>query len=129
MLRACGVNYDIRKGTATDFIRGSSFDSARRPRRYLHRLMMRALEMRESVEILKQALAQVQPGPVMNPKVKIRAFRPPSASVRRIEDQKGSSILFNQRRRPKSVPLSGAPPSFINLTVLEDLCLGHTVAT
>ena len=36
--------------------------------------MMRALEMRESMEILKQAFAQIAPGPIMNPKVKIRAF-------------------------------------------------------
>ena len=60
MLRACGVNYDIRKVDGYGFYprfkfriplgeHGDTYD----------RLMMRALEMRESVEILKQAFAQI----------------------------------------------------------------------
>src|SRR5213082_2003148 len=67
MLRACGVNYDIRKVDGYGFYprfkfriplgeHGDTYD----------RLMMRALEMRESVEILKQALALIQPGPILN---------------------------------------------------------------
>src|SRR5213082_3659276 len=91
MLRACGVNYDIRKvdgyGIYPRFTfriplgdHGDTYD----------RLMMRALEMHESIEILKQALGQIQPGPVMNPKVKIRAFRPPiGEAYGRIEGPKG----------------------------------------
>src|SRR6195256_6312278 len=68
MLRACGVNYDIRKVDGYGFYprlkfrvplgdHGDTYD----------RLMMRALEMRESVGILKQAFAQIPAGPVMNP--------------------------------------------------------------
>ena len=38
------------------------------------RLMMRVLEMRESIAILNQALSEIPAGPVMNPKVKIRAL-------------------------------------------------------
>jgi len=66
----------------------------------------------------------------MNPKVKIRAFRPPvGESVRaNRRTKRGARIYLISDGGPKSVPLSGAPPSFINLTVLEDLCLGHTVA-
>src|SRR5437870_13632463 len=91
MLRACGVNYDIRKvdgyGIYPRFKfriplgeHGDTYD----------RLMMRVLEMRESVEILKEALAQIQPGPIANPKVKIRAFRPPAGEAYgRIEGPKG----------------------------------------
>ena len=63
MLRACGVNYDIRKvdgyGIYPRFKfrmplgeHGDTYD----------RLMMRALEMRETVEILKQAFAQIPAG-------------------------------------------------------------------
>ena len=43
---------------------------------FYDRLMMRALEMRESLDILKQAFEQLPAGPIMNPKVKIRAFKP-----------------------------------------------------
>jgi NADH-quinone oxidoreductase subunit D len=131
MLRACGVNYDIRKvdgyGIYPRFKfriplgdHGDTYD----------RLMMRALEMHESIEILKQALAQIQPGPVMNPKVKIRAFRPPiGEAYGRIEGPKGElGFYLISDGGPNPYRYRVRPPSFINLTVLEDLCLGHTVA-
>jgi len=131
MLRACGVNYDIRKVDKYGFYprfkfriplgdHGDTYD----------RLMMRALEMRESVEILKQALAQVKPGPVMNPKVKIRAFRPPvGEAYGRIEGPKGElGFYLISDGGPNPYRYRVRPPSLINLTVLEDLCLGHTVA-
>src|SRR5260370_34980669 len=65
MLRACGVNYDVRKvdayGVDPRFKfrvplgdHGDTYD----------RLMMRALGMRESVGILKQAFEQVPAGTV-----------------------------------------------------------------
>jgi NADH-quinone oxidoreductase subunit D len=131
MLRACGVNYDIRKVDGYGFYprfkfriplgdHGDTYD----------RLMMRALEMHESVEILKQALAQIKPGPVMNPKVKIRAFRPPiGEAYGRIEGPKGElGFYLISDGGPNPYRYRVRPPSFINLTVLEDLCLGHTVA-
>jgi NADH-quinone oxidoreductase subunit D len=131
MLRACGVNYDIRKVDGYGFYprfkfriplgdHGDTYD----------RLMMRALEMHESVEILKQALAQIQPGPIVNPKVKIRAFRPPvGEAYGRIEGPKGElGFYLISDGGPNPYRYRVRPPSFINLTVLEDLCLGHTVA-
>jgi NADH-quinone oxidoreductase subunit D len=131
MLRACGVNYDIRKvdgyGIYPRFKfriplgeHGDTYD----------RLMMRALEMRESVEILKQALAQIQPGPIVNPKVKIRAFRPPvGEAYGRIEAPKGElGFYLISDGGPNPYRYRVRPPSFINLTILEDMCLGHTVA-
>jgi NADH-quinone oxidoreductase subunit D len=131
MLRACGVNYDIRKVDGYGFYprfkfriplgeHGDTYD----------RLMMRALEMRETVEILKQALAQIQPGPIVNPKVKIRAFRPPvGEAYGRIEAPKGElGFYLVSDGGPNPYRYRVRPPSFINLTVLEDLCLGHTVA-
>jgi NADH-quinone oxidoreductase subunit D len=131
MLRACGVNYDIRKVDGYGFYprfkfriplgdHGDTYD----------RLMMRALEMHESIEILKQALAQIQPGPIMNPKVKLRAFRPPvGEAYGRIEGPKGElGFYLISDGGPNPYRYRVRPPSFINLTVLEDLCLGHTVA-
>lgn len=131
MLRACGVNYDIRKVDGYGFYprfkfriplgeHGDTYD----------RLMMRALEMRESVEILKQAFALIQPGPIVNPKVKVRAFRPSvGEAYGRIEGPKGElGFYLISDGAPNPYRYRVRPPSFINLTVLEDLCLGHTVA-
>ena len=131
MLRACGVNYDIRKVDGYGFYprfkfriplgeHGDTYD----------RLMMRALEMRESIAILKQAFEQIPAGPVMNPKVKIRAFRPAvGEAYGRIEAPKGElGFYLVSDGSPNPYRYRVRPPSFINLTVLEDLCLGHTVA-
>src|SRR5256886_1420525 len=131
MLRACGVNYDIRKvdgyGIYPRFKfriplgdHGDTYD----------RLMMRALEMHESIEILKQALAQIPAGPIVNPTVELRAFRPPvGEAYGRIEGPKGElGFYLISDGGPIPYPYRVRPPSFINLTVLEDLCLGHTVA-
>src|SRR5467141_1296611 len=131
MLRACGVNYDIRKVDGYGFYRrfkfriplgehGDTYD----------RLMMRILEMGESVGILKQTFEQVPAGPVMNPKVKIRAFRPPiGEAYGRIEAPKGElGFYLISDGGPNPYRYRVRPPSFINLTILEDLCLGHTVA-
>ncbi|HXX42239.1 MAG TPA: NADH-quinone oxidoreductase subunit D [Chthoniobacterales bacterium] len=131
MLRASGVNYDIRKVDRYGFYprfkfriplgdHGDTYD----------RLMMRALEMRESIEILKQALPQIPDGPIVNPKVKVRAFRPPvGEAYGRIEAPKGElGFYLISDGGPNPYRYRVRPPSFINLTILEDLCLGHTVA-
>ena len=131
MLRASGVNYDLRKVDGYGFYprfkfrvplgdHGDCYD----------RMMMRVLEMRESLAILQQAFEQIQPGPVMNPKVKIRAFKPPvGEAYGRIEGPKGELgfyLISDGSANPYRYRVR--PPSFINLTILEDMCLGHTVA-
>jgi NADH-quinone oxidoreductase subunit D len=131
MLRACGVNYDVRKVDGYGFYprfkfriplgeHGDTYD----------RLMMRVLEMHESVGILKQAFDQIPAGPIINPKVKLRAFRPPvGEAYGRIEAPKGElGFYLISDGKPNPYRYRVRPPSFINLTVLEDLCLGHTVA-
>src|SRR6266576_1653283 len=131
MLRASGVNYDLRKvdgyGIYPRFKfrvplgdHGDCYD----------RLMIRALEMRETLDILRQAMKDIPAGPIMNPKVKIRAFKPPvGEAYGRIEGPKGELgfyLISDGGASPYRYRVR--PPSFINLTVLEDMCLGHTVA-
>src|SRR5436190_10745514 len=130
MLRACGVNYDVRKVDGYGFYprfkfriplgeHGDTYD----------RLMMRILEMHESVGILKQAFEQIPAGPIINPKVKIRAFRPPvGEAYGRIESPKGElGFYLISDGGPNPYRYRVRPPSFINLTILEDMCLGHNV--
>jgi NADH-quinone oxidoreductase subunit D len=131
MLRASGVNYDIRKvdhyGVYDRFKfrvplgdHGDIFD----------RYMIRMLEMRESVSILEQALKEVPGGPVMDPKAKIRNFRPkPGEAYGRIEAPKGElGFYLISDGSPNPYRYRVRPPSLINLTVLEDMCLGSNVA-
>jgi NADH-quinone oxidoreductase subunit D len=131
MLRASGVNYDLRKvdryGVYDRFVfrvplgsHGDVYD----------RYMVRVLEMRESVGILDQALEQLPPGPIMDPKARLRGFRPKTGEVYgRIEAPKGElGFYLISDGSPIPYRYRVRPPSLINLTVLEDLCLGHTVA-
>jgi NADH-quinone oxidoreductase subunit D len=131
MLRASGVNYDIRKvdhyGIYDRFEfrvplgdHGDVYD----------RYMMRLLEMRETVKILEQALRDIPEGPIMDPKVRLRGLRPKAGEAYgRIESPKGELGFFlisDGSTNPYRYRVR--PPSMINLTILEDMCLGQNVA-
>ena len=131
MLRASGVNYDIRKvdgyGIYSRFkLRVPLGDHGDVYDRY----MIRMLEMRESIKILEQALKEIQPGPVMDPKAKIRGLRPKRGEAYgRIEAPKGElGFYLISDGGPNPYRYRVRPPSLINLTVLEDMCLGVNVA-
>ena len=131
MLRASGVDYDLRKvdryGIYDRFEfrvplgdHGDVFD----------RYMIRVLEMHESLKILQQALKQIPEGPIVDPKAKLRGFRPKvGESYGRIEGPKGEIgfyLISDGSANPYRYRVR--PPSFINLTILEDMCLGRSVA-
>jgi NADH-quinone oxidoreductase subunit D len=130
-LRASGVNYDIRKvdhyGIYDRFAfrvplgeHGDVFD----------RYMMRVLEIRESLKILEQALRDIPAGPIMDPKTKVRGLRPKvGEAYGRVESPKGElGFYLISDGTPNPYRYRVRPPSLINLTVLEDMCLGHNIA-
>jgi len=91
---------------------------------------VRMLEIRESIGILEQALKEVPGGPVIDPKAKIRNFRPkPGEAYGRIEAPKGElGFYLISDGSPNPYRYRVRPPSLINLTILEDMCLGQNVA-
>ena len=131
MLRACGVDYDLRKVDGYGFYprfefrvplgtHGDTYD----------RYMIRVLEMRESIRILQQALRDLPAGPILDAKARNRGLRPkPGEAYGRIEGPKGEiGFYLISDGGPNPYRYRVRPPSFINLTVLEDMCLGQTVA-
>ncbi len=131
MLRASGVDYDLRKvdhyGIYDRFHfrvplgdHGDVYD----------RYMIRVLEMRESVKILEQALRDLPAGPIIDPKAKLRGFRPKAGEAYgRLEAPKGElGFYLISDGSPNPYRYRVRPPSFINLTILEDMCRGHHVA-
>lgn len=131
MLRASGVNHDLRKvdgyGVYPRFDfrvplgdHGDVYD----------RYMIRMLEMRESIKILQQALAGLPAGPVLDPKAKNRGLRPKAGEAYgRIEGPKGEiGFYLISDGTPNPFRYRVRAPSFVNLTILEDMCLGHTLA-
>lgn len=131
LLRAAGVDYDIRKVDGYGVYprlnfrvplgeHGDTYD----------RYMIRILEMRESISILRQAFDALPEGPIMDPKAKLRNFRPKAGEAyARIEGPKGEiGFYLISDGSPNPYRYRIRPPSFVNLTILEDLCLGHTIA-
>ena len=131
MLRAAGVNYDIRKVEPYGIYERFDF---RIPLGEIgdcyDRIMIRFLEMRESLKILRQALDQLPEGDYIHPKAKIRNFKPPvGEAYGRIEGPKGElgfHLISDGTTNPYRYRVR--PPSFINLTLLEDMCLGLDLA-
>lgn len=130
MLRASGVAYDIRKAAPYGIYERFAFRVPVGEHGDVYdRYMIRMLEMRESVRILKQALKEIPEGPVLNPKARRRNFRPPvGEAYGRLEAPKGElGFYLISDGSPRPYRFRIRAPSFINLTILEDMCLGHTL--
>ncbi len=130
MLRASGVDYDIRKVDRYGIYGRLDF---RVPLGEVgdvyDRYYVRILEMRESVKILQQALRDIPEGP-SDAGVKMRNFKVPVGDgYGRIEGPKGELgfyLVSDGSTRPYRYHVRA--PSFINLTILEDMCVGHKLA-
>jgi len=131
MLRASGVNYDIRKVDKYGIYERFPFRVPLGGHGDVYdRYMIRVLEMRESLKILQPALRDIPPGPIMDPKAKLRGFRPKAGEAYgRIEAPKGElGFYLISDGTPNPYRYRVRPPSLINLTILEDMCLGQLVA-
>jgi NADH-quinone oxidoreductase subunit D len=131
MLRASGVNYDIRKVDAYGIYERFAFRVPLGEHGDVYdRYMMRVLETRESLKILEKAVRDIPPGPIIDPKARLRGLRPKAGEAYgRIESPKGELGFFlisDGSTNPYRYRVR--PPSLINLTVLEDMCLGRSVA-
>src|SRR4029453_5368493 len=86
--------------------------------------------MLECLKILQQALKEIPAGPIVDPKAKLRGFRPKvGEAYGRIEAPKGElGFYLISDGSPNPYRYRVRPPSLINLTILEDMCLGQSVA-
>jgi NADH-quinone oxidoreductase subunit D len=131
LLRASGVNYDIRKIDGYGIYNRFKFRVPLGDHGDVYdRFMIRLLELRESIKIVEQALKEIPAGPVMDAKAKIRGFRPKAGEAYgRIEAPKGElGFYLISDGGPNPYRYRVRPPSLINLTILEDMCLGQNVA-
>jgi len=135
MLRASGVPYDIRKVDHYSLYDRFKFRVPIGEHGDVYdRYYIRVLEMRESIKILDQAVKEIPSGDVIS-KVGAgfakapRNFKPKAGEAYgRIEAPKGELGFFvvsDGTNKPYRYHVRA--PSFINLTILEDMCLGHKV--
>ena len=129
--RASGVEYDVRKVDKYGVYDRLEFGVPVGPVGDVYdRYYIRVLEMRESIKILQQALRDIPAGPAQAVEVKLRGFKMPAGDgYGRIEGPKGElGFYLVSEGGAKPYRYHIRPPSFINLTVLEDMCIGHKVA-
>lgn len=129
VLRASGVRWDLRRKDPYSIYSRFDFDipTAETGDSY-DRYWVRIQEMRQSVRILEQAMAQIAEGPVRAEVPHL--VRPPRGEVySRIEAPKGELgfyIVSDGSVAPYRLHVRG--PSFVNLTALREMCLGWKLA-
>ena len=136
MLRASGVPYDVRKVDGYSIYNRFKFRVPIGEHGDVYdRYYLRILEMRESVKILDQAIRELPEGEFISKTGAIgakspRIFKPQKGEAYgRIEAPKGElGFYLVSDGSVKPYRYHVRSPSFINLTVLEDMCLGNKVA-
>ncbi len=92
------------------------------------RYYIRILEMEESLKILEQAIAQIPEGDISSAIPK--RVKPPEGQIyTRVENPRGELgyfIISKGQLQPHRVKVRA--PSFVSLSVLNELCKGHLVA-
>jgi NADH-quinone oxidoreductase subunit D len=127
--RASGIAYDVRRAEPYGIYDRFDYEV---PVRFggdaYDRYMIRVQEMRESVKIIRQALRDIPPGDIRGRMPKI--LRPPKGEAyARIEGPKGEIgfyLVSDGSTSPYRYKVRA--PSYINLTVLSQLTIGHKVA-
>ncbi|HWO93810.1 MAG TPA: NADH-quinone oxidoreductase subunit D [Dehalococcoidia bacterium] len=129
MLRGSGVAWDLRKADPYCGYERFNFDiPVGRNGDCYDRFRVRLEEMRQSVNILRQALEQLPGGPSTNP-VEL-AFRPPvGEAYRGIEGPRGEiGFYVVSDGGPAPYRLHVRAPSLINLSALPKMTIGSTIA-
>jgi NADH-quinone oxidoreductase subunit B/C/D len=130
VLRASGVPYDVRRAAPYSIYDRFEFDVVTEPHGDLYdRYLVRLREMKQSVKILKQAVADIPEGPILPGKKSYQIKVPAGEAYSRVENPKGElGYYVLSDGSPTAYRYHVRSPSFINLTALETMCVGHTIA-
>ncbi len=130
VLRASGVAYDVRRAAPYSIYDRFDFHVVTGTVGDLYdRYYVRLQEMRESARILKQAVRDIPGGPILPGKKSYQIKVPAGEAYSRVENPKGElGYYVVADGSPTAYRYHVRSPSFINLTALEAMCIGHTVA-
>jgi NADH-quinone oxidoreductase subunit D len=128
-LRASGVNWDLRRADPYEAYDQMEFDvPLGTAGDNWDRLWIRIQEMKESARIVRQAVEQLPAGEVRTP-APFFIKPPPGEVYRSVEAPKGELgfyLVSDGTIAPWRCGIRS--PSFINLTVLRELCIGWKLA-
>src|SRR5512138_2723843 len=130
VLRSAGVPYDIRRADPYSIYDRFDFDVACRHNGDMYdNYMIRLDEIRESLKILQQAVKQIPEGPINSQKPQYQVRVPAGESYGRIESPKGELAFYVvSNGKPNPWRYHVRPASFVNITALEQMCLGTKIA-
>ncbi|MDE0610120.1 MAG: NADH-quinone oxidoreductase subunit D [Anaerolineaceae bacterium] len=136
LLRASGVPYDVRRADPYSIYPELDFDiPAGKNGDIYDRFLVRFQEMRESVRILKQILPRLEQsqGEAVVTKIGHTPRVPVGEAYGRVENPKGELGYYVVSEGDPKGPQNPwryhvRAPSFINLTALGPMCVGHKVA-
>ena len=130
VLRAAGVPYDIRRADPYSIYDRFDFNVACRPNGDMYdNYVIRLDEIRESIKILQQALKQIPEGPINSQKPQYQVRVPAGEAYGRIESPKGELAFYVvSNGKPNPWRYHVRPASFVNITCLEQMCIGTKIA-
>jgi NADH:ubiquinone oxidoreductase subunit D len=130
VLRASGVPYDLRRADPYSIYDRFDFDVAVRYHGDVYdRYLVRLDEIWQSLRILKQVVRDIPEGPIQEGKPQYQVRVPAGESYGRVEGPKGELgfyVVSTGKTNPWRYHVRA--PSFINLTPLEQMCLGQKIA-
>jgi NADH-quinone oxidoreductase subunit D len=130
MLRAAGVNYDLRRDEPYTIYDRFDFEiPLGRNGDCYDRYLVRLEEVRQSVKIVLQALDQLPDGPIL-PERMPRLLRPAAGEVyMHCEDPRGEyGVYLVSKGATQPYRLRMRSPSFCNLSALKEMTVGTYVA-
>jgi NADH-quinone oxidoreductase subunit D len=129
VLRAAGVKWDLRKAQPYSGYEKYDFEIPTRQNGDTYdRYLVRMEEMRQSVRIMRQAVASLPDGPIMGKVGKV--IKPPVGeayvSIEAPKGELGYYVVSDGATQPYRIRVR--PPSFVNLQALDRMIRGGLVA-
>ena len=130
VLRAAGVPYDLRRADPYSVYDRFDFDVAvRQNGDMMDNYLIRVDEIRQSLRILEQAVKQIPEGPINSQKPQYQVRVPAGEAYGRIESPKGELAFYVvSNGKPNPWRYHVRPASFVNITCLEQMCIGTKIA-
>jgi NADH-quinone oxidoreductase subunit D/NADH-quinone oxidoreductase subunit C/D len=130
MLRASGVPHDLRRAAPYSIYDRFDFEVCTRPEGDVWaRFRVRMDEIYQSIRILKQALDGIPEGPILSGKKQYQFKVPAGEAYGAVEGPKGELgfyVVSDGKANPYRYHVRA--PTFINLTSLEKMSIGHKLA-
>ena len=130
VLRAAGVPYDLRRADPYSVYDRFDWDVDVRYNGDMYdNYLIRIDEIWQSIKIIQQAVKQMPEGPINSQKPAYQVRVPAGEAYGRVESPKGELAYYVvSNGKPNPWRYHVRPASFVNITCLEQMCIGTKIA-